>query len=43
MTDTISSVEATIVNGDVVTKTTETKTVNKEFSSKVENISDYNR
>jgi len=31
MTDTISSVEETVVNGDIVTKVTETKTVNKNF------------
>jgi len=31
MTDTISSVEETVVNGDIVTTVTETKTVNKNL------------
>jgi hypothetical protein len=31
MTDTISSVEETVVNGDIVTTITETKTVEKKF------------
>jgi len=32
MTDTISSVEETVVNGDIVTTVTETKTMNRDHS-----------